>query len=384
MTRLRSDPVTHARLTGLVPAAPEWSVDWAAIWGLWPGLAVLDTCPQDPVHHREGDVGTHTRMVVEALVAEPDWRELCGDHRSVLFWAAVLHDIGKPAVTRHEEGGRINSRGHSRVGEAMARVLLWQAGSPFAWREALCGIIAAHQLPFWLIDRDDPTRLAIETSWRCRADHLCLHATADALGRICDDRQALLDNVELARTVFEETGCLSVPFPFANDQSRVAYFETPGRDPHYAAHEDFRCTATVMSGLPGSGKDRWIAACRAGLPVVSLDAIRAETGAPATGNQGRVIQAARERARVHLRAGQDFVWNATNTSRRMRARVLGLLRPYGARIEIVYIEAPPERLVEQNAGRDSAVPPGVIEDLAQKLEPPGDWEAHAVHRVIAE
>jgi len=168
--------VSHHQLLSLVPAGPSWQADWDAIWPLWPELAVLDNCPQDPIHHAEGDVGIHTRMVVEALVADKEWQSLPPSEQSYLFWAAVLHDIGKPAVTKHEEDGRISSRGHSRVGASVARQLLWHAGSPFAWREALCGIINQHQLPFWLIERDDPERLAIETSWRCRPDHLCLHA----------------------------------------------------------------------------------------------------------------------------------------------------------------------------------------------------------------
>ncbi|MEO1313997.1 MAG: HDIG domain-containing metalloprotein, partial [Pseudomonadota bacterium] len=142
MRKPRKTVVTYDDLLSLVPSAPRWQVDWAMIWPLWPELAALDSCPQDPIHHAEGDVGTHTRMVVVALVAEPAWRDLRPDDQSSLFWAAVLHDVGKPAVTRHEDGGRISSRGHSRVGASIARHLLWHAGAPFAWREALCGIIA--------------------------------------------------------------------------------------------------------------------------------------------------------------------------------------------------------------------------------------------------
>ena len=94
-----------------------------------------------------------------------------------------------------------------------------------------------------------------------------------------------------------------------------------------------------MSGLPGSGKDTWIARHASELPQISLDTIREETGAEPTGNQGAVVQAAREKARVLLRSGDDFVWNATNLSREIRGQVVDLLTAYDARLKIVYVEA---------------------------------------------
>lgn len=370
--------IAHDQLLSRVPTGPLWHIDWAILRKTWPELSALDACPQDPVYHAEGDVGTHTRMVVEALAADPDWQSLPPDDQSYLFWAAVLHDIGKPAVTKYEEDGQISSRGHSRVGASIARQLLWHAGSPFEWREALCGIIMHHQLPFWLIERPDPIRMAIETSWRCRPDHLCLHAKADALGRICADKQAILESVGLAALTCQEAGCLDGPFNFANDESRVAFFELEGRDPHYAAHEDPKCTVRVMSGLPGAGKDTWIAKQRPNHPIVSLDLIRGELGIGATDNQGQVIQAAHERAREYLRARTDFVWNATNVTRQNRSKVLRLLRDYGAKIELVYVEVGPERLIWQNQNRPDAVPNAVLDHLARKLEPPEAWEAHLI------
>lgn len=381
MRNLKTNGPRHDQLLSLVPIGPLWRIDCAAIWPLWPALGLLDACPQDSIHHREGDVGTHTRMVVAALVGDPEWQRLPEDERNFLFWAAVLHDVGKPATTRQEEDGRITSRGHSRLGASIARECLWQAGSPFAWREALCGIIVHHQLPFWLIERPDPARLAIETSWRCKPDVLCLHARADALGRICANQQGILDNVRLAAVTFQEAACLQAPFAFANAESRVAYFDLPDRDPHYAAHADFKCRVTVMCGLPGAGKDNWIAQHRPDHPMISLDTIRDALNISATDNQGRVIQAAYAQAREYLRAGTDFVWNGTNVTRLTRAKVLRLLRHYRAEIEVVYVEVSPDQLRRQNKARDDAVPETVIAHLAQKLEPPQEWEAH--HIILA-
>lgn len=136
-----------------------------------------------------------------------------------------------------------------------------------------------------------------------------------------------------------------------------------------------------MSGLPGAGKDTWIRSNRPDLPVVSLDVVRESMGGPATGNQGRVIQAAYELARTYLRKGQDFVWNATNISEQLRGKPIRLFRDYGARVEIVYVEPTYTRLFDQNRNRSSSVPDAALTSLVQKLEPPGETEAHEVTRI---
>lgn len=376
--------ISFENLSSLVPSAPDYTPNWAAIWALWPEeMAALDICPQDPIHHAEGDVGLHTRMVAEALISLPEWRNMNTEAQSILFWAAVLHDIGKPATTEVQPNGRVSARGHARVSALMARRLLWEAGVPFNWREAICDLAMEHLVPFWLIEKSAVKRLTILTSWRARADHLCLHAKADTLGRICKDQQKVLDNIALARESFAELDCLEQPFGFANPSSRVSFFEKEARDPYYAEHVDHRCTVTLMSGLPGSGKDHWIRQNRSDMPMISLDVLRAEMGISPTGNQGQVLQAARERAREYLRAGQDFVWNGTNISRNLRAKPLTLFRDYNARTEIIYIETSPKDLSSQNHNRENIVPQAIMDKLIRKLEPPKDWEAHKVIRVIS-
>jgi len=127
---MRQFNLTHSTLLSLVPIGPAWTINWSEIWNLWPELPALDHCPQDPIHHAEGDVGLHTRMVTEALVALPEWRDLDVYAQGLLFWSAILHDIGKPATTRKEEDGRITARNHARVGTQMARQMLYDVGAP--------------------------------------------------------------------------------------------------------------------------------------------------------------------------------------------------------------------------------------------------------------
>lgn len=131
----------------LVPSPDRPVVDWGALREAVPVLAELDGCPQDH-HHPEGDAGTHTRLVVACLLDDPDWRNFPAPERDELFWAAVLHDIGKPARTRRERDGRISSRGHAHTGASIARRELWRLGVPLVSSERIVGLVERHQLPF--------------------------------------------------------------------------------------------------------------------------------------------------------------------------------------------------------------------------------------------
>lgn len=340
----------------------------------------MAACPQDPEHHAEGDVWTHTKMVCDALVRLPGWQSLAPEGREVVFAACLLHDIAKPATTRIEDG-RIRQPGHSPKGAIMARELLWRAGVAPALRERVAGLVRTHQIPFFLIDGDDPRRRAAAISQTVRCEHLALVARADALGRICAAQQKILDNVDLFVEFCREHDCLDRPFQFASDHSRFLYFRTPGRDPTYHAHDDTRCEVVVMSGLPGAGKDHWIAH-NLDLPVVSLDALREEMELAPTGPQHAVVQAAREQAREHLRRAQSFVWNATSLSRDLRGRIIELAAAYNARVRIVFLDTAYRRLVRQNRDRDAAVPLAAIHRMTKLWDPPDPTEAHRVDWIV--
>ena len=154
--------------------------------------------------------------------------------------------------------------------------------------------------------------------------------------------------------------------------------------PWFTPPEPIGSRITILSGLPGSGKDRWLRENRPDLPVVSLDRIRAEMGIGPTENQGKVLQAGFEAARVNLRAGRDFAWNATCLTRLTRQKIVGLSRDYDAHIEIVSLDIPVRVALERNRGRkDAALPDRIISDLALKREPLMAEEAHVIMSVDA-
>jgi predicted kinase len=357
-------------------------VDWDGLNEAHPWLRSLAGCPQDPLFHGEGDVWVHTRMVCEALASLPAWRELHAERRRVLFAAALLHDVGKPDRTRLEADGRITSRGHALRGSILARRLLWSRGVPFGVREQVTALVRHHMRPFYLLERDDSQRLALEISQAARCDDLALLAEADARGRIAPDVQRLLDNVGLFAEFCREQGCLECPRPFASEQARFLYFQDAGRHPDSPAHEDFRSEAVLLSGLPGSGKDHWIAAHLPHWPLISLDALRDELDVAPTDTQGPVLARARELAREYLRQGRSFVWNATNISRQLRREVVRLFAGYGARVRIVYVEVPEADLHRQNRRRSAVVPAAVLERFLDRWEVPDVTEAHRVEWVV--
>ncbi len=364
-----------------VPRAPRFEVDHAAIDAALPPLTGLADCPQDPIHHAEGDVAIHTRMVLESLATIPAWRALPEAERETVFLGAALHDIGKPACTKIEDGGRVTSRGHSRAGERDARTFLYRAGFDPARREQVAGLIRCHQLPFLLLEREDLRRTAFKLSQSVRCDHLALVAEADIRGRTCSDAQRILDATALFVEFCREQQCLDRPRAFASDVSRVEYFRRPGRDPDYAAWDETRVQVVLLSGLPGVGKDTWLRAHAAGLPVVALDAIRRELDVDPADWQGHVIATAKERAKEHLRAARPFAINATNVSREIRGRWLELLFDYRARVRLVHVETPWEEITRCNDTRPAPVPPDVLDTLVENWEPPDATEAHSVEHV---
>ncbi|WP_241249442.1 CCA tRNA nucleotidyltransferase [Rhodococcus sp. X156] len=72
-------------------------------------------------HHQHKDVYAHSLTVLQQAI---DLEQADPDHESpdlVLRWAALLHDIGKPATRKHEGGGGVSFHHHEVVGAKMTR-----------------------------------------------------------------------------------------------------------------------------------------------------------------------------------------------------------------------------------------------------------------------
>lgn len=94
---------------------------------------------QSPVYHPEGNVWIHTMQVIDVAAKV---KKRSRDPK-VFMWAALLHDIGKPATTKMRKG-RITSYNHDQEGEKLARDFLAYFQEDKAFIEKVCGLVRYH------------------------------------------------------------------------------------------------------------------------------------------------------------------------------------------------------------------------------------------------
>jgi len=366
-----------------------WTISKTKTWDdlqKFPWVRAMQGVPQSPVHHAEGDVAVHTRMVLAALEKLPGYQDLPQQAREILWASALMHDIEKCSTTREDESGHIVSPGHAKKGAQTVRQILYRdVETPFEIRETIVGLVRYHGLPLWVFEKPNPVQALLKASLDVDTKLLVMLAKADVLGRICADQSELLYRIDMFRELCIEQGCWGKAYQFPGELSRFSFFRKEEQSPAYLPFDSRRGEVILMSGVAGSGKDHYVRTHLPDYAVVSLDHLRRKLKVrhdDAKGN-GRIIQEAKEQAREYLRQGRPFVWNATNITAQMRSQLIDLFAVYDPVIRIVYIEVPYKVLVHQNRNREFPIPAMAIEKMIDKLEVPGAWEAHRVEYVVS-
>ena len=378
------------RITRLIPLEGG-QIDWSAIekTSLALTLSQMARTNQSPKYHGEIDVLTHTKMVCEEMIRQPEYINGSLNDKIVLFWAALLHDIGKITCTVMING-ELKNPYHATKGASMARALLWRelglCGSveAQAMRESICLLIRYHSFPpyaatykdaeFRLLKMAANGELAPYFSIR----GLCALERADMLGRIYSGIEDSLEKIEWCKALAEEAECFTEPYKFTNDFSQRAYFLGKTAWKNHDMFNDSWGKVILMSGLAGTGKDTYVAKYYSDIPVVALDDVRHELKALPTDNQGKVIALAKERAREYLRKKQPFVWNATNLTTMLRDSLISLFEEYGASVEIVFLETEWAEQHRRNSSRSRVVADATIDNMLERLNIPERYESERV------
>jgi len=115
---------------------------------LLPEMVPLYDCPQDAEWHPEGDVWTHTLLVIDEARQRNDDLDRAG--LATVMLGAVCHDLGKPATTAMIDG-RVRSPGHEAAGVPLAIAILDRLNvntlDNFDVRAQVLGITAEHLRP---------------------------------------------------------------------------------------------------------------------------------------------------------------------------------------------------------------------------------------------
>lgn len=179
-----------------------------------PEVLTMIGCEQPPQWHPEGDVYTHTRLMLEML--EPD-------APLELSLAVLFHDIGKPPTqTRDETDGRIRFNGHDAVGAEMAERILRRLRYPNQLIDDVAFMVARH-MQFMNVQQMRTAKLKRFMSAETFGMEMELHRVD------CASSNGFTDNYEFVQTKKEEFANEPLmPEPLVNGRDLIDLGLRPG------------------------------------------------------------------------------------------------------------------------------------------------------------
>lgn len=154
----------------------------------YPELQAIIDCPQEKDWHPEGDVWTHTLMVVDEAKKIAKRENLDNRQSLILLLAALCHDFGKPlttAVQKIKEVEKITSYGHEEAGMEPAKKFLKSINISNELTDEILPLVAYHLFPTTYTDEvtDTAVRRLAKKLAPASIKSLVLVGEADVHGR---------------------------------------------------------------------------------------------------------------------------------------------------------------------------------------------------------
>ena len=186
-----------------------------------PEIDAMVGVEQPPEFHPEGDVFTHTKLMLDAMPPNPSLR---------LALAVLLHDVGKPPTanfaTLPDGTQRWRFENHAPVGAEMTRAILERLRAPNALVADVCAIVAGH-MRIADADKMRPPKLRRLIGAPTFEDELELHRLD------CASSHAILDVYDFLKAKQAEFAAEPVlPPPLVTGRDLIALGHAPG--PHFA------------------------------------------------------------------------------------------------------------------------------------------------------
>jgi poly(A) polymerase len=178
-----------------------------------PEIEPMKGCLQPEQFHPEGDVFTHTRLMLKLLPAEVS---------VPLVFSVILHDIAKPKTAQVDETGRIRFNAHDRIGAEMTEQIMERLRFSRAEIDATAEMVRQH-----MVFKDVPKmRVAKLKRFMARptfAEELELHRVD------CASSHQMLENYDfLVRKREEFANEPIIPPPLVRGDDLIALGLKPG------------------------------------------------------------------------------------------------------------------------------------------------------------
>ncbi|MCB9234331.1 MAG: HD domain-containing protein [Bacteroidia bacterium] len=372
---------------------------------LLPGhhLKRLEETQQNPKYHGEGNVLQHTQMVLNQFLETQDQFGLTEKEKEILYWACMLHDIGKPETTELVNG-RWRSPGHEKAGVPLAReVLLEHPEIDGDTRRRILELVRWHGLPLWWVKLRKPQAELQALGTRLDLRLLAIFAEFDFRGRISEDQEETLGMI----AEFRQLHVPKVEYElgrFNDMQEQFKSWDIRRKNAAWKAIQmermdilqklienpdsisdplHFSKKIYLTVGPPLSGKTTYLQ--RDPIPgsyrmdmeeyMLTDDIVEDKF------LLDRKLVEFKYMLEIFHRRHQVVVIEGRNVNSVLRKRINELLREFNAEINYLVFESRLTELLQRNLKRDIPLSEELIRNQYKNFFTPHPWEAHQTHWV---
>ena len=204
------DEVVKILTEGGAPLGVRWLIDLGLMAVFMPEVVAMDGVPQPPQFHPEGDVLTHT-LIMLGLMQNPSVE---------LAMGILLHDVGKPPT--YEVRDRIRFNNHTKVGREMAEEICRRLRFSSEQIKHIAALVADHHKFMHVQEMRSSTLKRFLRTDRFE-DHLELHRID------CLSSYGALDNYAFCKAALENLEPEQIrPDPLINGRDLIAMGQKPG------------------------------------------------------------------------------------------------------------------------------------------------------------
>ena len=346
----------------------------------FPLLYKLESTEQDSEWHQEGNVHTHTEMVLTEMfkLIEINEFELSNDEKVILVLSAIFHDIGKTLTTKVVDidgRDRVISPKHPEVGASYLQYRLDSSIEDKEIKKQVIDIVMHHHDVKKCIQGKPFESKLLYITRNVSGKLLYLLEVADIKGRECPDKDMLLFELEVFRSYAEDYDCFHNTGDLENQLKR--YFNNSDIDvnvnsytfiktkydllnniieePHIGLSKHYvtknPSVGNILVGLSGSGKSSTAKLLfqESGMEIICPDNLR-------TGNKKEDRKEAYrkmlEMVKNALRDGRHFIVDATNIREDARNKIHAMIEQYGGLSCIIFMETAVDACIYHDKKRD--------------------------------